>query len=278
MSALVAFLQHLFAAISGTYWSAAMAKKHDPKTNNPALCLAEQESRMKLNLMFVAGALALAMGTQARAADLPPVAPAPRAPVAYVPMVSPAYNWSGFYIGINGGYAFGNSTWTAPGLSSGGFSVDGGQAGGTIGFNYQTGPLVLGLEGDFDWQNVRGAASGTVCPSCDTASNWIGTFRGRVGYAFDRVLVYGTAGGAVTDIKASVGAFPWGSSTELGWSAGAGVEMALTDNWTAKAEYLFADFEKASCAVANCGYVTPPSVSLYENQVRFGVNYKFGGY
>jgi outer membrane immunogenic protein len=233
--------------------------------------------------MLMAGTVALVAGTQAFAADLPPpmAPPPPRAPAAYVPIPSPVYNWSGFYIGLNAGYAFGDSTWSANGVSSGSFATDGPQFGGTVGFNYQFGQIVLGLEGDYDWQNIRGSSNTPPCVfpgigGCNTASNWIGTFRGRVGYAFDRVMLYGTAGGAVTDIQASSGLLPWASSTELGWTVGAGVEAAITDNLTAKVEYLFADFENGSCAVTSCGTPVAANVSLYENMVRVGLNYKFG--
>ena len=238
--------------------------------------------------ILMAGAIALAAGSQALAADLPPpMAPPPRAPAAYIP-VAPAWSWTGFYIGINGGYGFANSGWTDPfGNASGNFSVNGGMAGGTLGYNYQIGQLVLGIEGDYDWQNIRGASQNTlVCGpiigvggGCDTASNWIGTIRGRVGYAFDRIMVYGTAGGAVTDLKASYGAAPWAANTEWGWTAGAGIEGAITDNLTAKVEYLYAGFQKdTSCPLASCTYTPSPSVSLNESMVRVGLNYKFGGF
>ncbi len=234
--------------------------------------------------MLMAGAIALAAGSQALAADLPPpMAPPPRAPAAYIP-VAPAWSWTGFYIGVNGGYGFGNSTWNVPGFSSGSYKVNGGMAGGTLGYNYQIGQLVLGIEGDYDWQNTRGSAPncaifGAPGTSCDTASNWIGTIRGRVGYAFDRIMIYGTAGGAVTDIKASASALPWASNTEWGWTAGAGIEGAITDNLTAKVEYLYAGFQKdTSCPLASCGFAPSPSVSLNESMVRVGLNYKFGGF
>jgi outer membrane immunogenic protein len=226
----------------------------------------------------MAGAVALVAVTQAIAADLPPpMAPPPRAPAAYVPVVSPAYNWSGFYIGLNAGYGFADSTWTAPGFTSGSFSVDGAMGGATLGGNYQIGQLVLGVEGDYDWQNIRGFANNAgTCISCDTASNWLATVRGRVGYAFDRIMVYGTAGGAFTDIKASLGPLTWASSTEVGWTAGGGIEGAITDNLTAKIEYLYADFGNMSCPAGSCGGTA--TVSLKENMVRAGLNYKFSGF
>jgi len=230
--------------------------------------------------ILMAGAVVLAAATQAFAADLPPpMAPPPRAPAAYIP-VSPAYNWSGFYIGLNTGYGFGDSTWDSSilGASSGSFAVDGAMAGRTLGWNYQIGQLVLGIEGDYDWQNVRGSAPncGGLGVSCDTASNWYGTFRGRVGYAMDRIMIYGTAGGAVSDVKVSSSALPWTSNTELGWAAGAGIEGAITDNLTAKVEYLFTDYGSTNCTVASCGGTG--TVKFDESMVRAGLNYKFGGF
>ncbi len=236
--------------------------------------------------ILFAGAVVIAAATQAFAADLPPpMAPPPRAPAAYVP-IAPAWSWTGFYLGLNGGYGFGSSSWGLPVTSSGTYSTDGFQLGVTVGGNYQIGALVLGLEGDYDWQNIRGTNTSAPCSSigitfgggaggCDTASNWIATFRGRVGYAFDRLMVYGTAGGAGTDIKTSSGSLPWASSTEFGWTAGGGVEGAITDNLLAKVEYLYADFGNATCSSStNCG-VPNATVSLKESMVRVGLNYKF---
>src|SRR5580693_1393445 len=127
--------------------------------------------------ILMAGAVTLAALTQAFAADLPPpMAPPPRAPAAYIP-APPAWNWSGFYIGLNGGYGFGRSNWTTPAGTTGNFNVNGGMAGGTVGGNYQIGQLVLGIEGDYDWQNIRGSvplcAPAVGALSCDTASSWI---------------------------------------------------------------------------------------------------------
>ena len=91
----------------------------------------------------------------------------------------------------------------------------------------------------------------------------------------DRVLLYATGGGAFANIKASLNALPWAGSTELGWSSGIGVEVAMTDNWTAKLEYLAVGFEHASCGLANCFAAPAVSVIFYESMVRGGVNYKF---
>ena len=199
----------------------------------------------------------------------------------------PVFTWTGIYIGINGGYGFGDSSWTSPAPvgSTGNFSTDGFLIGGTIGGNYQWGQFVLGIEADGDWQNLNGS-TGSVAGSCNvfacqTQSDWLATVRGRAGYAFDRILVYGTGGAAFGNVQASSGNQPFSSSTQTGWTAGGGVEFAFTPNLTGKIEYLYVDLGNQSCASANCGAFivgtggVPTNVSLTENIVRAGINYKF---
>jgi outer membrane immunogenic protein len=227
--------------------------------------------------LLMAGALALAAGGQALAADLPqPGPPPPRAPATYVKAPAPVFSWTGIYVGINGGYAFGSSNWSSPGLpSTGNFSTNGFLAGGTLGANYQWGQFVFGVEGDGDWSNLGGTTSNTSCAvfACTTQSDWLATARGRVGLAWDRILFYGTAGGAFGNLQASSGALPFSSTTQIGWTAGAGIEAAIAPNWTAKVEYLYVDLGSQSCGFANCG--APTNVPLTENVVRAGINYKF---
>jgi outer membrane immunogenic protein len=91
-----------------------------------------------------------------------------------------------------------------------------------------------------------------------------------------RSFFYGTAGAAFANVQAAAGAFPFMSSTEPAWTAGVGLEYAFAPNWTAKAEYLFVDLANASCGFANCGG-TNTTVSLNENILRAGINFKFGG-
>ncbi len=237
--------------------------------------------------MLIAGAFALAAGGQAFAADLPqPAPPPPRAPATYVPTTAPVYNWGGVYLGINGGYGFGNSTWTdAAGDSTGSFSTDGFLLGGTLGANFQWGPVVFGIEGDGDWNDVNGN-SAVGCGSlgapagisCETKSDWLATARGRIGYAFDRILLYGTGGGAFGNIQAGPNSGTFNSSTEIGWTAGAGIEVAFAQNWTAKVEYLFVDLGNGATCTTACtiGGATPNiNVKFDESLVRAGLNYKF---
>jgi outer membrane immunogenic protein len=228
--------------------------------------------------ILMAAAFALAAGGPALAADLPMPAPVP--PHAYVPAV-PYYNWTGFYIGINGGGAFGNTSWTDPNdPPTGNFNVSGYLIGGTVGGNYQIGSFVLGVEGDGDWANINGTTFNTSCfaVGCETKSNWLATVRGRAGWAWDRVLFYGTGGAAFANVQGSAGVLPFSSSTQTGWTAGAGVEYAFAPNWTAKVEYLFVDLGNASCGFGNCGATggVNTNISLNENIIRGGINFKFG--
>lgn len=214
----------------------------------------------------------------ALAADLPAPAPPPRAPAAYVPVAAPVYNWSGFYVGINGGYGFGSSEWTGGGVSTGSFDINGGLVGGTVGANFQTGQFVFGIEGDADYSMIKGTTTSLVCPSCQTSDSWLATIRGRAGYAWDRALLFVTGGGAFGDIKATVPGFGTDTSTEFGWTAGGGLEYAFTENWTAKVEYLYVDLSNGSCNAACGSPATPINVNFQTSLVRAGINFKFGGF
>lgn len=211
----------------------------------------------------------LATSFSAEAADIPrPVyKAAPRAVVAY-------YNWTGFYAGINGGYAWGSSDWSAVPTASN--KPKGAMVGGTLGYNYQVGSVVWGIEGDLDWSNVKGSSTCGGAFTCETANTYLGTVRGRIGYAFDRWLPYITAGGAFGNIKATTSLAGLSASTskdKFGWTAGAGLEYAFLGNWSAKLEYLYVDlgnFDTGPAPIVN-------TVSFKENIVRAGLNYKFSG-
>ena len=152
----------------------------------------------------------------------------------------PFYNWGGIYVGLNAGYTFG--TVSPTGL--GNFNTNGFLGGGTVGFNYQWAAIVAGLEGDWDYSNV---STTDTFPGAGTfQSNWVATARGRLGYAFDRILVFATGGAAFA--PASIPGF---STTMTGWTGGAGVEVAVAPNWTVKAEYLYIDFPNPSLGGTN---------------------------
>jgi outer membrane immunogenic protein len=229
---------------------------------------------------FIAAAVLVAAGYgHAVAADLP---------VPSIPPPLPVYNWSGFYLGINGGFGTGASNWSdGPVGTTGSFAISGFLIGGTLGANYQIGEYVFGIEGDGGWTNLRGN-SGSTCgaiaavvpppASCQTQSQWLATVRGRAGYAFDRILLYGTAGAAFGNVQTGLNPpSTFDSSTEAGWTVGAGLEVAFAPNWTAKAEYLFVDLPNATCTtIGNCGGAAGSIVSFNESIIRAGVNFKFG--
>ena len=216
---------------------------------------------------FAAGAFLTAQ--YAVAADLS-VAPLYKAPPP--PQISQAYNWAGFYIGANGGGGWGHSGWQG---TSSGVGLSGAQAGGTAGYNWQFGNAVLGVEGDIDWSNLSGTSNSALCPGCSTSDSWLSTVRGRAGYAFGSVMPYLTGGLAVGDIRASAPGFPGDNATNAGWTAGAGLEVALPGNWSAKAEYLHVDLGRFNCG-ADCGLAASDNVSMHDDVVRAGLNYHFG--
>ncbi len=221
--------------------------------------------------ILLAGALTLAAAS-ANAADIP----RPPPPVVKAPVVAPltAYDWTGFYIGINGGGAWGRSNFDGPTGTLGNFNTSGWLAGGTAGYNLQYGHAVFGVEGDIDWTNIKGSAPcvGGIT-TCQVTSDWLGTARGRLGYAFDRFLPFVTGGLAVGNVNANVPGFASASNTNAGWTAGGGLEYALGRNWTAKAEYLHVDLGSFNCGTACTG--TPSNVEFTTNLVRGGVNLKF---
>src|SRR5262249_4994596 len=143
-------------------------------------------------------------------------------------------------LGINGGGAWGRSSWTSPLGSTGTFDVNGGLVGGTLGYNWQTPTnAVFGLETDIDWTNIKGDTATGCAPNCETKNQWLGTTRGRIGYACNRFLPYVTGGVAYGDVKPGFVGLPHDSETRIGWTAGAGLEVAVAGPWSVKAEYLY---------------------------------------
>ena len=215
----------------------------------------------------IAAAALLFATVIAQAADL-------RQPSYKAPAYSaPAYaNWSGFYVGLNGGYGFGKSKWSDALGTIADFNVKGGLLGATLGYNLQTGTWVWGLEGDFDASWMKGS-SDACTPACETKNTWLATARGRLGYAgWNNWLPYLTGGLAMGDIKATSGTVGV-TKTKLGYTLGVGVEYAFLGNWSTKLEYLYADLGKATCAAATCGLDT--DITFKANIVRLGVNYRF---
>ena len=220
--------------------------------------------------LSVAFSAVLALTGAAAAADMARPAPPP-AYYQKAPVVVPAYSWTGFYIGLNGGGALGSSSWDRTGNRN----IDGGLVGGTVGYNWQFGQAVAGLEGDIDWADINGSTTTNCALGCKTSDTWLSTVRGRLGYAADRFMPYVTGGAAFGDIRASTPGFSGGSSTKTGWTLGGGLEAALVSNWTAKVEYLYVDLGSFNCGLGCGGGLTSDNVSFHTNLLRAGVNYRF---
>jgi outer membrane immunogenic protein len=239
---------------------------------------------MRLKLLAATIAASVVAGSAA-AADLPSRVETP----VYIP---PVLSWTGFYLGVNGGGAWGFTGWNFPtNGESASHDMGGGFVGGTVGANYQfSNRLVLGLEGDADFARVNGQ---TVCPnafySCASHVDFLASARGRVGYVFDRALLYATGGvgfeqfgvaAKVNNGNTVNGLTVFGPpmQTNVGWVLGVGAEYALTDNWSIKAEYLHYDFGARNYVTTIETTSTSKSVRDYIETVKIGVNYKFGGY
>ncbi|WP_407187357.1 outer membrane protein [Bradyrhizobium centrosematis] len=167
-----------------------------------------------------------------------------------------AYSWAGPYLGGNIGYEWG-SVDNNPSKPSG--FVGGVQAG----YNFQNGPWVFGVEGDIQ----ATGADDTFAP-WKFSNPWFGTLRGRAGYAFSNVMFYGTAGLAFGELRGQT--FGWAEShTTAGWTIGAGAEVGLAPNWSAKLEYLYIDLSTSQFAITGVSNGYSASV------VRAGVNYHF---
>src|ERR1700684_2205191 len=177
------------------------------------------EVPMKRLCLALIGVMAFAGA--AAAADLARPEPVPYYPKA--PVFVPPYSWTGFYVGINGGGGFGTSTWD----STGSRNISGGLVGGTVGYNYQFGRAVGGVEGDIDWADIDGSTTTGCPPRCKTSATWLSTARGRLGYAADRFMPYVTGGAAFGDIRASRPGFTTATATNTGWTIGGGPEDSL---------------------------------------------------
>lgn len=229
------------------------------------------------------------MAQQAFAADLPRAVapPAYRAPVAV-----PVFSWTGCYIGGNAGGHFGRDEVTTSATAGGTTTAlsdndrSGFIGGGQIGCNMQSGMFVGGIEGDIQWLSGNTTVTSTTAVPGSTLSSelrgsWLGTVRGRAGVAFDRVWLYGTGGVAFGNVRTidtiTTGLFSTAvttDSTRTGWTAGAGIEFALSFNWTAKAEYLYVDLgDFTSGALTAGGRVVNHSYTTHIGRV--GLNYKF---
>jgi outer membrane immunogenic protein len=262
---------------------------------------------------------------------LVPIASADGIPPSYkAPVVYKPFSWTGFYAGLNAGAAWGESdvdltaspTFFGPGGGAGGGGPDGPAtldrdgspnlhgraftAGGQAGYNWQTGILVLGVEGDLNSVLFTSSGDSGVRPtpplspgigtyhfSESLSTDWLATLRGRIGYSMDHTLIYATGGAAWANIDFTQMSGPFigcggcsvttsTSSTKSGWAVGGGLEYAFTNNWTLKGEYLHVDLGSVSFAdnLAAGGFPAASfthSATLTEDLARVGINYKIPG-
>ncbi|WP_439357741.1 outer membrane protein [Bradyrhizobium sp. DASA03007] len=205
----------------------------------------------------------LLLGVLLAGVSLPAVA-ADMAAKAQPGYVARNFDWTGFYVGANGGYGFTNTD---------GLDMKGGFVGGQLGYNLQSGMVVYGIEGDLHWADISQSVGVAGIASAEARIQAFGTVRGRIGVAFDQVLLYGTGGAAFANNKltatlgaASVSDTQW----HAGWTAGGGVEVAFNRNWSGKVEYLFNRF--SSQDYFN-GVISSGDVDL--STIKAGVNYRF---
>ena len=247
--------------------------------------------------------VAFASGS-ALAADLPVRQAAPVYRPA--PVMVPYFSWTGCYVGLNGGYGWRQDHTVDATISNGlifgnagSLGLSGGFGGGQFGCNYQTGPVVFGIETDFQGAGASKsfgpttlAVPGVLTVTGDNRLNWFGTLRGRLGYAADRVLLYVTGGLAYahnsfdfTGVDVAANSFTFSNSTtKTGYVLGAGVEWAVAGSWTVKAEYQYLNFGSVgpftapvlnAAGVPNGVLVTTSSFKSDFQTIRVGFNYLF---
>ena len=212
-------------------------------------------------------------------------------------VTGPDASWARGYVGVNAGFGWGNSSQQSTVIgggpapdelgpapvelgpvledADGSYKVNGGLIGVTAGYNWHFSNWLVGLEGDLGWAGIKGSSS--VCGGtheCGTKLDAFGTVRGRVGSVMGKTMIYATGGLAVGDIKArDVSGPASGTKYKAGWIVGGGVEQRISGPWSAKLEYLYADFGGADYfTLANH---TPEHVRLTMQTVRLGLNYSF---
>jgi len=222
---------------------------------------------MNWKIVLAASSLALFAASGATAAD---------AVIEEPPAVDvPVFTWTGFYVGIQGGYV-----WTNLDVDPGGFGIDdlnGGLFGGYVGYNWQYGAWVFGAEGDFNgvWNDQTFAIAGPPPFTVDIGTDWLASIRARAGYSFDRTLIFATGGVAFTQASADAnfggGLTFSGDETFTGWTIGGGMEYAFTDNWLGRVEYRYYGFpDKDIDGAGGLG-----EVSLNTQTITAGIAYKF---
>lgn len=262
--------------------------------------------RDKIAAMFAALVIAAGYCMPAKADGLPKSG---MLPIGEVAKVAPG-SWTGFYVGAHAGYGWSNfdgsmiytDATNGDGFDSSGKTLkgQGAIAGGQVGFNWQAGAVVWGVEADASWARIDGGAmllpypNNYDSPAWDfsTSIDWLATVRGRLGFASGKTLIYATGGVAFAGIQTShdvvgPGYSAYGSKSEnlIGWTVGGGLEWMLAPNWTLKTEYLYYRFDdvggilsgmQSTSCDAPCPHHTDGfGGDLDIHTIRAGLNYKF---
>jgi outer membrane immunogenic protein len=260
---------------------------------------------MKGFYVGVVACAAVIVAGSASAADLGPGPVYGASPVG----PAPAFSWTGPYAGLFGGYGWGTAKATEPINAATGFpynvgstpysvDTDGFFGGGTLGYNWQPGSLVFGVEGEIGYLGLKGSridpngiAIGTPDTTTRVKSDFYGAVTGRLGVPLSNILVYAEGGGALLDAKATtidpciappvgcgIGTLSMsGDKTMFGWTAGGGVEWAYAANWTAKVEYAYFDFGTLdTTGTSTFAKRETQSIDVTAHSVRVGLNYRFG--
>jgi outer membrane immunogenic protein len=242
--------------------------------------------KMKKVLLVTASLIALGAAAPAMAADLA-ARPYTKAP----PMVAALYDWSGFYIGANGGWGSSRNCWdsVAPALpgAEGCHDATGAVAGGQIGYRWQAGTWVFGLEAQGDWADLKGSNASLLFPGFTNESkiDAFGLFTGQIGYAANNVLFYVKGGAAVTADRYRIFGAPGvvagvtGDDTRWGGTVGVGLEYGFAPNWSAAIEYdhLFMQDRTYNFTTPAGAFFGTDRISQDVDLVTVRVNYKFGG-
>jgi outer membrane immunogenic protein len=245
-------------------------------------------TRATLKLFFASIAIACVSQT-VYAADMAP-APAYAPPVYKAPPVAP-FSWSGFYIGGNGGWAHDEFNFFTPITTTPDESSKGAFGGVQAGYNVQLHNVVLGIESDADFGKLQDTGHDGNYLTESTDIKAFGTARARIGYAFGQILPYVTGGlgwanvdggdtcpaGALFGTCKTRGAYSLtDNQTYFGWTAGGGIEGAINQNWSVKAEFLHADLGEKFFEVPAPGFAISPALKM--DSFKLGVNYRFAGF
>jgi outer membrane immunogenic protein len=237
---------------------------------------------MKKLLLVTASLVALGAAAPAMAADLA-ARPYTKAP----PMLQAAYDWSGFYVGVNGGGGTSHKCWNIAGLSEGCHDATGGTVGGQVGYRWQTSQWVFGVEGQGNWADFSGSNTAPVGGNPlggaqdRTRIDAFGLITGQVGYAWNNVLAYVKGGAAVVDTKYDnfFPPSPTLSATQTRWggTVGAGLEIGFAPNWSVGFEYDHIFLDDSNVTLAGGGGAFPLRIRSDVDLGTVRLNYRFGG-